>query len=331
MIKLKAIKTKDNGYYIAHDSSDYYPTDLKKFLVDGKNPEKTFNGRWFRVNDFPKTLEEPLGRNVINCRYEIKNDADISEDCPKVLTFEEAHRGDFIDTDPIWKDKYAKYRGLYTQMHDFEEQKYKSVEFEVRVILEIDEIKEYAGFSYPIQKTQWLMDGFMNLTQNDISHDVLDTILFPDIVLPARTSKLTSEQTYKIIRKHVQDNINSKYACISSDYDFCFAVCKKIELVEPKAYQTNINALTKRKPKYVTRYHKTRSVQVFEMTNDKDNYKGYTPIKGFEGKNIEDLKNKIDEFLENLMERINEPLVDCKCCNGLGVVYEQIKYDDIAK
>lgn len=59
---------------------------------------------------------------------------------------------------------------------------------------------------------------------------------------------------------------------------------------------------------------------VFEMTSHERKYSGYTPIDGFRGKNQADLKNKIDEYLEKLIDRINEPLSDCPRCNGLGVV-----------
>ena len=186
----------------------------------------------------------------------------------------------------------------------------------------MDKIKEYGGFSYPIQRSRWESEGYTPLTQDSISHELVDTLLFPDIVLPARTSKLTSKQTYKVIRKYIQDNINPKYAQISSDYDFCVTVEKKISLFEKVPYQRNISSFNAKRPKYITDYRHNRQIKIFEMTHDGDdgNYKGYTAIKPFEGKNIEDLKNNIDNYLAELMTKINEPLHDCPNCKGLGVI-----------
>ena len=86
-----------------------------------------------------------------------------------------------------------------------------------------------------------------------------------------------------------------------------------------------MNFGTKKKPKYETRYRKSREVEVFNMTSAKDKYNNYTIIKGFEGNSEEDLKNKIDTYLEELMAIINEPLHDCPHCKGMGVILNDKK------
>ncbi len=198
------------------------------------------------------------------------------------------------------------------------------VPFTVHLMLEIDNIKEYGGFSYPVQKTRWVHEGFVNITDKDVQHPILDTIIFPNILLPARKSNLTSEQTYQIIRKHIQDNIEPKYAHITSDYDFCFTVKKKIHLAQKIPYQKNIARYGARKPKYVTDYRESREIEVFEMTHSGHNYgKGYnnyTIIEGFKGHNVEQLKENIDNYLKDLMDLINCPLIDCPNCKGKGVL-----------
>jgi len=70
-------------------------------------------------------------------------------------------------------------------------------------------------------KTDWANEGFIEFNRKAVSYDLLDELQLPDILLPLRPSGLTSLQTYKIIRKHVQDNINPKAAIITSDYNFC--------------------------------------------------------------------------------------------------------------
>jgi len=56
------------------------------------------------------------------------------------------------------------------------------------------------------------------------------------------------------------------------------------------------------------------------MTNDKDNYQGYTPIQGFHGNNIKELKENIDRYLSELMEIINKETKDCPLCGGHGII-----------
>lgn len=56
------------------------------------------------------------------------------------------------------------------------------------------------------------------------------------------------------------------------------------------------------------------------MTNKSDNYKGYTPIDGFEAESLQELHNNIKEYLEELIGMINEPLSECEHCNGYGHV-----------
>lgn len=76
----------------------------------------------------------------------------------------------------------------------------------------------------------------------------------------------------------------------------------------------------RRKPKYETRYQKDRTVKILEMTPASSKYQGYTVIEGFEGKNKQDLQEKVDTYLEKLMEFINEPIEDCPNCHGRGVI-----------
>lgn len=61
------------------------------------------------------------------------------------------------------------------------------------------------------------------------------------------------------------------------------------------------------------------------MTHNQSNYRGYTVISGMTAKNNTELKNKMDEYLERLMEFINEPIVDCPRCKGYGVILDNKK------
>ena len=74
------------------------------------------------------------------------------------------------------------------------------------------------------------------------------------------------------------------------------------------------------RPKNVKWLLSQREIEIFEMTDDQHKYKGYTVIEGFKGNNIEELKENIDNYLKDLMAKINEPVVDCPHCKGKGIV-----------
>jgi hypothetical protein len=326
-LKIDAIET-DCGFYLKHSLDASYnssASSLLSYLFDGKKGEKTHHRHWLRVEKFPILIQKEERQPNINHRY-VLIDEKLFPNLPKVLKKDEvfSHRDDETYTD-VWKEPYKNLSTLYNEFSDSQPNILVSIPFEINIICKLDKIKEYAGFSYPVQKTTWAHEGFYNLTQEAVQHYAIDEIVFPDIILTARTSFLSSKDTYKIIRKYVQDNINPKYAVITSDYDFCFTVKKKIRLAKPKEYQKDVSSLRSRKSKYVTAYIEYKEIQIFEMTNEKDNYKGYTPIKGFIGKDLEDLKKNIETYLKNLIDKINEPVVECLHCSGSGVILEQIK------
>jgi len=326
ILKIDAIET-DSGFYVKHNGDASYSSNssLTPFFFDGKNGKKTHHKLWLKLEKRPTTIQKEQTQLPINFRYELI-DEKLFPNLPKVFKKEEvfSHRDEDTYKD-VWKEPHKNLSSLYVLKYDDQPNILVNVDFEINVICKLDYIKEYGGFSYPVQKTHWEQKDFPNLTEESVQHYAIDEIIFPDIILTARTSFLSSKDTYKIIRKYIQDNINPKYAVITSDYDFCFTVKKKIQLSKPISYQRDVSSSRARKPKYVTNYQTCREVQIFEMTHEEKRYQGYTPIKGFIGKNLEDLKNNIEKYLHDLIEKINEPLIDCPHCNGLGVLVEQVK------
>jgi hypothetical protein len=332
-ISIEAIKT-DACYFIrlkkkeGYSSYDftYGDSGLGIYYFDGKKAESTHNKNWLKLQKIPSLVEKQISQSPINHRYELIDKTLQSSKFPLIF---EREMVAFYDKEENygnwrWKDEYSQLKSLYQEKSDPRPDLMVKLDFEIFVILEIDQIKEHGGFAYPVQRTRWSHEGFVSLTDKEVQHDLVDTIIFPDIVLPARKSELTSEQSYKIIRKHTQDNINPKHAVITSDYNFCFTVCKKIPLAKKEPYQKDISRYGARKPKYVTDYRVDRKIQVFEMTFSPENYKGYTPIPGFKGKNVEELKQNIDDYLRELMEKINEPISDCPHCLGHGVIINKL-------
>ena len=109
---------------------------------------------------------------------------------------------------------------------------------------------------------------------------------------------------------------------VTSNYAFCFEVKKLIPMIEPETikYQ-NIFARTKReRNKIHTTVKRYEEKSIFEMTHEQEKYKGYTVIPEMCADSEAELKEKVDTWLESLIEIINKPLCQCPHCQGAGYV-----------
>lgn len=145
-------------------------------------------------------------------------------------------------------------------------------------------------------------------------------LLTPEFLLHEAPCKLTSHQMYKIVRQYLLENLDMKENIITSNYDFCFTVKKRVHTKPFIVNESYIAGRNKWKTKSVTKNEK--QVEVFEMTysgyKGKNGYEGYTCIPELHGDNLEDLYNKLESFLTNLIEKLNTRVKECECCNGTG-------------
>lgn len=323
-MKILAIKCDDGRIFISEQKKEgYYNSELPNLLFDGVNPEKSFCEDWYIIYQEPKQVQKKVSQPNINDRYELIEKSMASDKISPVFKKEDVYEGYDDDYNAVWKEGYRHLQSLYRLVSDPQPDKLEDVPFEFVVLISVKDVPTPNNFSYDVQRTQWSHGGLTQITQDNAIYQIVDKLIFPAPLLPQRPCKLSSVDTYKIVRQYIKNNINPKVAEITSDYDFCFTVKKKIELSKPEEYLTDVNWSLfgkRKKPKYETRYRRDRLVEVFEMTNEEDKYKGYTPIKGFEGKTQKDLKEKIDAYLSELIQMINEPLKDCPNCKGLGVM-----------
>lgn len=324
-MKIVAVKCDDGRIFINEYGKSSYDCSIKNLLFDGVLPEKSWCENWYIIQKEPIKLQKSVRQPDINHRYELIEKDMVSEKVP--LVFKREDVATYYDYEWLWKSEFEHLKSLYRLVSDSQPDILEDVPFEFVVLMNVKDIPTPLQLSYDIQKTQWRSEGTIKLNNNAVEYQLLDKLVFPAPLLPQRPCKLSSADTYKIVREYVKQNINPKVAEITSDYDFCFTVKKKIPLSETVKYtvDTNWSLFGKRKrPKYQTRYRSERQVECFEMTDDVRKYERYTPIKGFEGKDHEELKEKIDEYLKNLIEFINEPLKDCPNCKGLGVIFDAI-------
>lgn len=153
--------------------------------------------------------------------------------------------------------------------------------------------------------------------------DLITRAIIPEISLENQPCYIPSSKWYAVIRSHIKENIDSRVAEITSDFDFCFTVQKKIKLNTPKIFQTEITKSTRknyRPPVFVTKVKEYNLLKCFEMTHDGENYNGYTPIPAIKGDNLSELRENVNKFLTDLMERINKPVEYCQHCEGSGII-----------
>jgi hypothetical protein len=326
-MKLLAIKTQD-GYYLT--DADRWGQDAEWFCkyayFNGVHPEPTFHDKWVFVKTLPIKLEQEKSQQNINYRYELIDKSMMSEKVKDVFAMEEV--ANYSNGERFWKEEYKHLQSLYKLESDAQPNIMEPIEFTIETIYEVDKIDAPETFGWMLHGEAFDRDPRV-LSQSNIHNQVLDKIIFPPLVLPSKPCNMSSKDSYRLIRQYVKDNINPRYAEITSDYDFCFTVKKRISLSEPETYTVDTNNSIfdkrKRKPKYETRYRKARYIEVFQMTHSEANYQGYSAIKGFIGKSQQELKENIDTYLHGLMEHINEPLADCPHCNGAGVIREANK------
>jgi hypothetical protein len=289
-LKLIAIKTKSKVYITDNIENDsYHHCRLQNYLFDGNTPSKTYKSDWFEIQSIPTTVERLVPKQVIRSWYEL-SEKYYNTGLPKQL-----NKSDFDES-----SEYESVYGLYERKQEFNEGGLESIPFKLNIIEELDEFQ---------------------ITRNEfaLQHSILDRITTHPILLTLKPCKLSRKESYNIVRKYIKTNIDLKYAVISSDYDFCLTVEKKISH-DPIGYQVNVG---KRKPRYETRFNRSRTIKVYETSPE--GYSKYPTIEPFEGKNEDDLKQNIQLFLDELMEAINKPYVECKHCEGKGVVLDEIQ------
>lgn len=327
MLEITVIETPQ-GMYISEKATDRstYRTATcfvsNQYRINGQQALPSFHNEWVIVYALPKKIEEKKSQPNINQRYELKDSEMESEKIPAVLTYDEATYID-EDGDRTFKPKYQDYASLYQYTFDKQPDIWVEVEFKIVAHVKFDEIQNVKGFAYPIFKTKWKHQGDTVITQKNVQHQLLDKILFPSILLPTRPCRLTSKQSYDIVRHFILKHIDPRVDTITSDYDFCFTVKKYVHLNDPYINRKEIlksNGRSYAKPRYKENYVKANLIEVFEMTHDESQYKKYTVLPGFEADNVEALGDKIEAYLKDLIAKINEPLKECPHCKGYGTV-----------
>lgn len=301
------------GYLIKDKKDTYQSRDIDKLEFDGVLVEKTFHAGWYSTDSLENCLIVVPERKE-NDYWQLKENVIESAEMPKVqktMDYESA--------------LYPFYDAVYKTIPESRQEVILTKE----IVCKIDDIEKTRGFSYRVKNARYPnSDPSYNITQDRAIHQLIDTIIFPKPALALRPTKLSSTDSYEIIRNYINDNINPKYAQVTSDYEFCLVVTKKIPLSETEEYTYDENFTIfgkKKKPKFKKGYRTERKQVVFDCApvEDGKTYSNHPACVEFSGETYEDLVKNIDSYLTRIMEEINEPLVDCPTCKGCGVVREK--------
>ena len=327
MIKFVSMLS-DKGLFIANQGKNYQnvrnqlPTTLKVNGITEFSP--THHNSWKLLDGNFKILsveQKKSGHNTVNIRWELNEGVDIPE-VPKVVSQEDSC--EFENEDYYWEfgkeSKYYAYRALYKRKYDLEPLGYEKVEFEVEDLGSIttESLDTFAEAKVALQSQHTKRYEDHDLS-SVVVYSELAELLVPDVMLHNQPCSLSQDNTYHIIRNYVKENINREHATISSDYDFCFTVQKKVH-IKPLIFRDEIKKSNNRsyaKPRFNTRTVTDKKFDIFSMCPAKK-YSGYTPIQGFRGDNLKELHDNMKQFLDELIQKINEPLQECECCSGTG-------------
>lgn len=251
---------------------------------------------------------------------------------PKVVTPEDADEIKDSDGDFYFGSgsKYYSYRGLYKRVREELPYVFVDVEFEVdyKGTIEHSLIENnYKDATIKLIEKNYWKEVTIEAKLSAITHYYeLEELLTPDLVIHNRPCYIDSDTTFAIVRNHIKENINPKYARVTSDYNFCFTVKKRVQ-INPYVHKTEIkksNGRSYAKPQFKSQTIEAKEVEIFEMCPSKK-YQNYTPIAGFKGENLADLVENIKLYLDHLMDVINAPVHECEHCGGLGCTIEKVE------
>lgn len=272
----------------------------------------TFQYDWKIIDGHIETIEKKLPPKVTQSYYILKDELLESDLIPLIISEELI-------------DDYQNIKSLYEFKEEFDSPTWVPVNFHIT-------IHDFLNFAPEAVQAEYDAAGLYSSNHKFVfSRDVkckseLEQILYPSILYPHVGCKISGENLYKIIRAYVKDNIDPKVASVTSDYEFVFTVCKKIKK-HKRAWREDFSAKKKKTDKtFIPDDYNLVSILGI-LPTDKGNYreKGHRIVPDIEATCHAELKDKIDNLLENIINYINAPVVECRACEGTGALQVTLK------
>lgn len=324
MLKIKYYNTNVGVIFKVVDSSYNSALSLKNYCeyINDIHVEdiQELSNKWYKIDSLPICIKKKTSAKKVQVGWELKipSLASGTIPVPPYLALDELVIIDYDNYKYKYDGKFKDIGELYQQRYETQPEQIVDVPFDLQ---HLDDI-EVSNFNKPEQiKIKQLGGSYGNTTQIiDLSHVVryeeLHELLTPEFLVHNCPCSLSSEQMFKIVRYYVRENIDPRSARITSDYDFCFTVKK----------------ILNKQPSFVSKEKKQSSelFEIFEMTwegynNKKTGYSGYTPIEALKANSLEDMKNKLESYLKELLDKINCEVEQCSCCKGTGHIVKKIE------
>lgn len=307
----------------------YYKTDAgliiclgysgERYLINGKAPSKKFNGNYYLVEDVQSVESVQIKTNPTSklIGFKLRDSSIESEKFPLFLSLEDVdYYADYEDEDDSW-NKRQDIKYLYVNSYEQKKGGYVDVNFGLDLIGEIKgSITDPVNTQYEIHNPHVKVPKLENISDL-VQYDQFHVIITPPFAMHMKPCFIDSHSLYKIVRQHIKNNLDGRTARLNSDYDFCFSVDKFI-LTKGQYHETNGAYLNINK-------QKLKSFKIFDMAPKP--YQSYHVLKEIKGNNLEELDFKIKTFLDLIIKHINEPIVECECCNGVGFITKHFESD----
>lgn len=273
-----------------------------------------------------KTISKVIG-------YVLVDESLASEKIPSRLTTDQVGLHWDDDCEGYRWENYSQLRSLYKEVYSVEEVIEEDEEFEVNYLgsLTVEDLDapHKASVQIKLPDAGWSSKPpTLTIISSLAQYEEIVKAVVPDLLIHTQQCTIPSTIAYQIVRGFIKNNIDLKHASITSDYDFCFTVKKKVG-VEPTPWKTEITTTrgkSYRPPRFKTGTKTFKEVEIFEMTHTMEKYRGYTPIEGFFGNNLKELVDNVQTYLEELISYINTPFEECTHCKGTGhIVGEKFK------
>lgn len=320
MIKILAYKT-NIGLFVKENSLPTYYRSSMAYKINGViiGEYAKENGYYFLKDVFEiNTVQSKIGSMTMLVGYELKMPSLACKEIPLTLTVEDVA----VDDDGCWT-AYSEYPPLYKRVESISEESWKDEEFEVDIVRElvIDNYNKPADMQI-VGYNSYDKPFNYNLS-TVVSYSELEKLLTPEFLLHTRPCTISPENMYKIVRQYVRENIDGRFAEITSNYDFCMTVKRNLK-VKPYVIKNEILKASGRRysvPKFTTREVSIEKEEIFNLAPKV--YQQYNVASGWNADSFQDMKDQIKVYLDWLMENINKEACECIACNGFGVVFKE--------
>lgn len=311
-----------------------YKTNIGLFINRSYNPHCNFKlngveisipqGAWLHLKDIHSidSLQVLKPGENLQTGFILKISSVANEEIPLELSMEQV--GQYWDDEEgefVWTN-YDDYKALYKPVYVKTEPKWEDQPFELSIIREIH-IENYenpAEMKLSCQMRTSVPNSYnvTNILAHVVKYDDIERILTPEFLLHERPCHLTSGQVYSIIRYHVLANIDGNVARVTSDYDFCFTVKRRIAIkpVQTKKEVKKQNGRSYATPRFTHSTTTHKEVEIFQMAPKA--YQSYTVIQGWQANSLKEMAEQVKHYLDMLMEEINRPVAECEHCGGTG-------------